>query len=285
MSKTTASKKKTAKKKTAKKSPKNTKLQTVKQKVPAIVQSDNPMIAMIQVIERIALNPEVDVDKMEKVMALQERMMDRQAESEFNSAMTDVQANMPVITKDGYNEHTKSYYSKHETIVKAIKPIYTKEGFAISFSEAEIPQVEGKPRLIKIVGVLRHRSGHSETYFTVLPIDTTGSGGTVNKTGVHGTGSTITYGRRYLTCMIFDVATGDDNDGNAVAENVVERTYITEEQVNILDSKIRENKVSMPGLLNWMKRELKIKSLATIPDNFYDYVDKQIDRVINNKAA
>ena len=284
MTKPGKSKKKTAKKKTtAKKSTKKTELQPVNKKEIAIPMSNDPAIAMIQVIERIALNPEVDVDKMEKVMAMQERMMDRSAEAEFNKAMTQVQANMPVIPKDAYNEHTKSYYSKHETIVKAIKPIYTKEGFAISFSESEVPQLENKPRQIKIVGVLRHRSGHSETYFTILPIDDAGIAGTKNKTGVQGTGSTITYGRRYLTCMIFDVATGDDTDGNA--PEVEQRTYITEEQVNKLDSKIRENDVSMKGFLTWMNRELKIKSLDTVPDNFYDYVDQQIDKAIKNKAA
>ena len=278
------SKKKTAKKKTAAK--KKTSLRPVKEKLPAIVKSDNPMIAMIQVIERIALNPEVDVDKMEKVMALQERMMDRQAEAEFNTAMTQMQENIPVITKDGYNEHTKSYYSKHETIVKVIKPVYTKAGFALSFSEQEQPQSnenkKANERYITIVGVLRHRGGHSETYQTTLPIDTVGVNGTPNKTGVHGTGSTISYGRRYLTCMIFDVATGDDTDGNVEAAEPV--NYITGDQVNTLDSKIREHDVNMKGFLTWMNKELKIKSIETIPENFYDYVDKKIDAVIKANA-
>ena len=110
MTKSSVSKKKTAKKKTAKKHTKKTDLQVASKKEMTIPVSNDPMIAMIQVIERIALNPAVDVDKMEKVMALQERMIDRQAEAEFNKAMTQVQANMPVIPKDAYNEHTKSYY-------------------------------------------------------------------------------------------------------------------------------------------------------------------------------
>jgi len=285
MTGSSASKKKTAKKKTAaKKKPTHKAIRVVKKdNVPALAMSTDPAIAMIQVIERIALNPKVDVNKMEQVMALQERMIDRQAEAEFNQAMTQVQANMPVIPKDAYNEHTKSYYSKHETIVKIIKPIYTREGFAISFSEAEIPQAENKPRLIKIVGVLRHKSGHSETYFTILPIDTTGIAGSVNKTGVHGTGSTITYGRRYLTCMIFDVATGDDTDGNVTQAEPV--NYITENQINSLDSKIKEHKLDMKAFLRWMLKELKIKSLETIPEKFYKYVDDKIDQAIKNKEA
>ena len=278
--KKTASKKKVSKKKT---SSKRKELQVHKENEIAIPQSSDPAIAMIHVIERIALNPDVDVDKMEKVMALQERMMDRQAEAEFNSAMTMVQANMPLIPKDGFNKHTESHYSKHETIVKIIKPIYTKEGFAVSFSEAEIPQTESKQRLIKIIGVLRHRSGHSETYFTILPIDDSGIAGSKNKTGVQGTGSTITYGRRYLTCMIFDVATGDDTDGNALDGNVSvveEIIYISEEQSNSLYAKIDEHGVNKTGFYKWLKSEMKLTKLEDVPANRFDHVNNRIDSAI-----
>lgn len=288
MTKSSASKKKTAKKKTAKKKAiKNTALQTVNKKEVAISVSSDPTIAMIQVIERAAVNPNVDIDKMERLMNMQERMMDRNAEAEFNQAMTRVQANMPTIQKDAYNEHTKSKYSKHETIVRIIKPIYTREGFAISFSEQEQPEANENKKLsernITIIGVLRHKGGHSEKYQTTLPIDMVGISGNANKTGVHGTGSTITYGRRYLTCMIFDVATGDDTDGNVQAAEPVIR--ITENQVNALDAKIREHDISMKGVLSWMKKEMKINSLEKIPAKYHDYVDQKIDQAIKNKAA
>ena len=274
--KKTASKKKVSKKKT---SSKRKDLQVHKKNEIAIPQSVDPVTAMIQVIERIALNPDVDVDKMEKVMDMQERMMDRNAELEFNQAMTHVQNNLPVIPKDAYNEHTKSHYSRHETIVKAIKPVYTREGFAISFSEAETPQIKDQPKSIKIIGVLRHKAGHSETYFTVLPIDKTGIGGTVNKTGVHATGSTITYGRRYLTCMIFDVATGDDTDGN-IPTVVDETIYISEEQSNSLYAKIDGHGVNKTGFYKWLKSEMKLTKLEDVPANRFDHVNNRIDSAV-----
>lgn len=288
MNKSSVSKKKTAKKKVAKKK------QAIKTNRQALITTESeivapldPTIAMIHVIERAAVNPDVDIDKMERLMNMQERMMDRNAEAEFNQAMTRVQANLPTIPKDAYNEHTKSKYSKHETIVRIIKPIYTKEGFAISFSEQEQPELnqnkKASERNITIIGVLRHKGGHSEKYQTTLPIDMVGISGNANKTGVHGTGSTITYGRRYLTCMIFDVATGDDTDGNVEAVEPV--PCITENQVNALDAKIRENNISMKGVLSWMNKEMKVKSLEKIPAKYHDYVDQKIDQVIKQKSA
>ena len=271
-------KKATKKKNSKKKSRKSTEMQVAKPKEVALSQSVDPTIAMIQVIERAAVNPDVDIDKMERLMNMQERMMDRNAEAEFNEAMTRAQALMPEVIKDAFNDHTKSGYAKHEQIAKMIKPTYTKEGFAITFTEEDSKRSD----CIRISATLRHKAGHSEKYHTELPLDKAGINGTVNKTGIHATGSTITYGRRYLTCMIFDVATGDDTDGNVEAAEPV--NYISEDQINKLDSKIRENKVNMKGFLTWMNKELKIKTIETIPDNFYDYVDKKIDTVIKNNS-
>ena len=64
---------------------------------------------------------------------------------------------------------------------------------------------------------LRHQSGHEESDVAEVPIDDKGMKGNANKTQTHAFGSTASYARRYLFCMIFDVATSDDNDGNSHA--------------------------------------------------------------------
>ena len=49
-----------------------------------------------------------------------------------------------------------------------------------------------------------------------LALDGVGLKGNPNKTAVQASGSTISYGRRYLKLMVFDVVlTNEDNDGNA----------------------------------------------------------------------
>lgn len=170
------------------------------------VQSD-PFVDMV---ERLATNSDVDAEKLDKLVSIQERIMDRNAEQEFNAAMSRVQAKLPTVEKDANNLQTKSMYARHEAISRAIKPIYTAEGFSTSFSEGT-PVKEGH---IRVNGILRHSAGHSEPYSVELPPDDKGIKGSVNKTNLHAAGSTLTYGRRYLTLLMFDIATGDDTDGN-----------------------------------------------------------------------
>jgi hypothetical protein len=66
-----------------------------------------------------------------------------------------------------------------------------------------------------------HRDGHSRRYQCDLGIDDKGMKGGSTKTMVQGEGSTMSYGRRYLTLMIFNVAlTKEDNDGRQKAETI-----------------------------------------------------------------
>ena len=172
-----------------------------------VQREDDPFVAMV---ERLATNKDVDPDKLEKLVDIQMRIMDRNAEAEFNAAMSRVQEKLPTIVKRAQNTHTNSTYAKHEAIAEGIKPIYTAEGFSTSFSQGKA-QTKG---YMGIDGILSHRAGHSRPYWLELPPDDKGAKGNVNKTALHAAGSTFTYGRRYLTCLMFDVATGDDTDGN-----------------------------------------------------------------------
>lgn len=175
------------------------------------VQPIDAATGIIAVIERAAMNPDVDIEKMERLMAMQERIMDRNAEAEFAAAMTRVQSKLPTVFRESANQQTNSRYAKHEHMAKTIKPIYTKEGFSITFSEGETT----KENHIRVNGILRHSSGHKEPHHVDIPLDIAGIKGNANKTETHATGSTFSYGRRYLTLLIFDVATGDDDDGNS----------------------------------------------------------------------
>ena len=88
---------------------------------------------MIKMIEQVALNPDVPVDKMERMLAMQERIMDRQSKQDFTAAMVRVQKSIPAIKKDRNNQQTRSNYATLEAINRVITPIYTREGFSLSF--------------------------------------------------------------------------------------------------------------------------------------------------------
>lgn len=167
--------------------------------------------AIMQMIEQIALNPDADVEKLRAVMDMKMEMFNRGAEIEFNAAMSSAQAEMEPVARTAHNQQTDSNYAKLENIISQLSPIWTKHGFALMFGTED----SQKENHYRVTCQVSHRAGHSKSYHADLPADASGIKGTVNKTGIHAFGSTMSYGRRYLTCMIFNIAlSGEDNDGN-----------------------------------------------------------------------
>ena len=174
-----------------------------------VVQTANAT-TLLTAIAAAASNPAADIDKMERLFAMHEQMVKREAEAAFNAALARAQALMIPVVNNAVNTQTSSKYARLAAINKAITPIYTAEGFGISFDTGDSP----KPAHIRVLATLSHQNGHSRQYHIDLPPDDVGAKGNVNKTQVHATGSTNSYGRRYLVCMIFNVTTEDDTDGN-----------------------------------------------------------------------
>jgi hypothetical protein len=167
--------------------------------------------AIMDMIEQIALNPNADVEKLRAVMDMKMMMFNRGAEIEFNAAMAKVQQEIEPVARESHNSQTKSTYAKLESIIQACSPVWTAHGFALSFGSGD----STKPGYYRITCTCSHTAGHSVEYFADLPEDVAGIAGTTNKTKIHGFGSTMSYGRRYLTCLIFNIAlVNEDNDGN-----------------------------------------------------------------------
>lgn len=168
---------------------------------------------LLAVIARAAASPEIDIGKMERLLAMQERVMAKEAESAFNNAMQAAQSEMPIVLKDAINPSTNSKFTKLETLYRAVVPVITRHGFAISFGTSDCPL----PGHFRVTARVTNK-GHSEKYQADIPSDHLGAKGAPSKTLTHGFGSSMSYGRRYLTMLIFNVATGDD-DGNAAGKD------------------------------------------------------------------
>ena len=109
---------------------------------------------------------------------------------------------------------------------------------------------------MRITCELSHNAGHSKHFHADIPIDAAGMAGKVNKTPTHAFGSTMSYGRRYLTLMIFDIATEDD-DGNRAGNGAV----ISDEQATDLLNLINEVGADKAKFLAYMR----VDSIADIP--------------------
>lgn len=183
---------------------------------------------IISVIERAAMNPDVDIDKFERLMAMSERMEAKRAESAFSQAMSDAQAEMRPISADATNPQTRSKYATYAKLDSALRPIYTRHGFSLSFDTGE-----GAPAdMVRVLCYVAHRAGHTRTYHVDMPADGKGARGGDVMTKTHAVGAGMSYGMRYLLKMIFNVAVGeDDTDGNPPMPTI---ELVSQEQVSEL---------------------------------------------------
>lgn len=227
----------------------------------AVVQSDDPMMGMI---ERAARDSAVDIDKLERLFALQERMLAQNRKTAYNAAMAVVQAKIKPVYRDAMNKITNSPYATLEAVSDAITPIYTAEGFSLSFDTDDCP-IAGH---IRIMCEVMHSAGHSATKHFDLALDDVGLKGNANKTPIQASGSTISYGRRYLKLMVFDVVlTNEDNDGNRTEET------IGPGQLAAIEQLIAEVKADVPKLC----RMLKVETLSDIRVGAFETVKAIIE--------
>lgn len=242
---------------------------------PEPVNAPPADLAMIQMIERVALNPDVDIEKMRAVLDMRTEMMDRDAEVAFSAAMSDVQSEMRPVVAESTNDQTRSKYAKLDAIAKAIDPIISKHGFSKSFGQGETD----KQNHYRVTMELRHRAGFKKNYFLDIPIDAAGMAGKINKTATHALGSTMSYGRRYIKLMAFDIATGDDDDGNSVSAGSGET--ITAEQFQTLRGKIEDAEADESKFLKFFK----VTELHELPMAAFGKADAMLDQKVAAHAA
>lgn len=239
---------------------------------PAVV-AQSETASLLGVIERAARDPSVDLDKLERLFAMRKELETETARKAFNDAMAACQKEMPAVAKNASNTHTKSRYATLDKVAEAIAPIYTKHGFFLSFDEGECPN-EGMMRIKCVVG---HKDGFDREYSVDVPIDKAGARGNDNKTATHAFGSTMTYGRRYLTLAIFNIATKEatpDNDGNAVDPG------LSAEQVDEIEKLVTNCGLNRQKVLEY----LRVPEFAEVSSRKFEEVKAVINRMKGTQA-
>ncbi len=174
---------------------------------------------VLALIERVALDSRVDVEKLERMIAMHERIQAKEAELAYNAAKGRILKKLARIkivkNKSALYEIEKGRpqkgiyeafkYAPLEEIDKHLRPLLAEEDMDLSYSDE--PQTGGD---ILIRGRLKHLpGGHYEDSFMLAPLDTSSG-----KSHVQAVGSTNSFLRRYVACNIFNiVVVGDDDDG------------------------------------------------------------------------
>ncbi len=231
----------------------------------------DPYLAMIE----LAIANKMGAAELEHLMRLAEHAAAYKSLQAYNAAMTACQGEMPRVVFNAENKHTNSSYANLEAVNTLVVPVYTKHGFSLVFDTAESPL----PDHVRVLCDVSHDGGHVSRKSLDLALDGKGVKGNSNMTPLQGRGSTLTYARRYLTCMIFNITVGaEDNDGNTV------QPPITEEHLYQLNDLIRDcqeagNPVNVPAFLKW----LDVKLLSELCDSEFEKARFELARKLKQK--
>ena len=180
------------------------------------VAHPDPMMSMI---ERLAKDPTFDVEKMERLIAMKERGEAAHGRAQFDQAMALAQQEMMTIRAGSKSD--KGKYASYAALDKVTRPIYTKHGFSVSFdTDPAAPELT-----VRLVATVAHSGGHRERRQLDVPADGKGAKGGDVMTRTHAVASAVTYGKRYLSSMIWNLAVDKDDDGEG-ASSIAERAKV-----------------------------------------------------------
>lgn len=161
----------------------------------------------LDVIRRAAADPNVDVAKMQALLAMHQEITAEQRRAEFDAALADIQSQIPAVRKDGTIEmgaKGRITFAKFEDIQHIVKPLLSEAGFSTQYNEEVI---DGG---IKRVTVTLSRNGHSASCSTFIPLEDSGPG----RNKAQGMLSANSYGKRRALVNILDITMeGEDDDG------------------------------------------------------------------------
>lgn len=211
------------------------------------IQAENR--SLLDIVAKAAMDPNVDPQKMNALLDIQERIMNKQAEIEFNKALIRAQKNMPRVKKDGELKNkagqTVAKYMRFEDIDDKIRVVYEAEGFSIVDS-----QKENENGTVTIFTTVIHEAGHSMTVQITVPKDKENG----LKTALQAAVSTVSVGRRVNVCNIFRIVGEDDSYTPQGDESGV---YITQEQAGEIAALVVETETDAGLMLSKMTKGSK----------------------------
>lgn len=221
--------------------------------MPAISSESD---AILSIVNRAASDPSVDIDKLERLMAMHERFQAKTAEQAYAEALAAMQADLPVIGERGSISNkaggVQSTYALWEDINRAIMPVLKAHGFSLSFRT----DTSGG---IRVAGVLQHKLGHREVTDILLPPDNSGS-----KNTVQAIASSISYGKRYTAGALLNLTScGEDDDGQS------SNGGLSDIQRGNLFRLLQDTDTDEETFVMWLTKQ-KFSSVSALPAEWYE---------------
>ena len=215
----------------------------------AVAISTTPAMLLNLAIEKGA-----DLDRLEKLMDLQQRWEANEARNAYTAAMSQFKLTPPEIEKDRHVKYTTKAGNKvdyHHASLGNVTGIINSALGQCGLSAAW--HLDQQEKGIKVTCTITHVQGHSEsTSLVAFPDD---SGG---KNAIQALASTVSYLERYTVLALTGLATNDMDDDGKTSD--VE--YITAEQAATIKKGLEEKSVDQAKFLAYVEAESIEKILS-----------------------
>jgi len=209
---------------------------------PAALAATEPS-SLSQIIA-LARDKDMNVDVLERLVAMSERQADRVAAQDFHEAMARFQEKCPRIPHSASADFpTKSgvrmayTYAELHQIAETIRPYLHENGLSYSWDSA----IEGDA--MRVVCRLSHSNGHSRTATFEAPTANSNPG----MSDLQKHAGALTFGRRQSLVQVLGLTTCDPDADGASVET------ITDDQVRVLNKMILETGTNAPRFLAYLK--------------------------------
>ena len=171
-----------------------------------IVESKNTPAVSIEAVIQQAIDKNVPVETMEKLLGMRRELKAEFAKEQFDKAMADFQSECPVIKKSKAGGQTDAgvvayKYAPLEVIVSQVKDLIHKHGFSYAI------QTETSKEMVKAICIVKHMAGHSESSNMEVPLGTK----TQVMSNTQVVAAALTFAKRYAFCNGFGILTGDED--------------------------------------------------------------------------
>lgn len=210
-----------------------------------------PATDEVTVFERLAKDPTVDVEKLQRLIDMHADLKRMQAKSAFDQAFSIMQGDIPAIEEKAKTNN--GTYAPLEDIISKVRPILKVNGFYLTF-RTEWPD----QKTVRVIGILAHKDGHERTSEFLSGADTSG-----NKNAIQGLASAVSYGQRYTVKDLLNITTrGADNDGATAGKAAPEEPAGYEDWLDMLTA-VAEEKEPEKLKAAWEKAKPMYRSYLT----------------------
>lgn len=234
----------------------------------------------------MAIQSNADIDKLERLMALQERWEANQAKKAYIENMAKFQSECPIIIKSKEGGTTKAgdvayKYAPIDVVLEmenkageSVKSLIARHGFSYDLDTPSITTEE-----VTAVLTISHKDGYSRVFSINMPF--TDKTNMMNRAQV--VGATSSYAKRYVFLNGFGIMTGDEDTDS-----------ITDVQQE--DFSARLNEIPEQYRAKWVSMESTVKNRAgytnllhAIPTleqikNYKENIDAKLEESMKDKS-